>query len=526
MANRRDPRKALIEAIASFYDDPLGCTMFLFPWSTDKTIQFAKLQEPWKSRFGCDYGPDVWFCEMCDEITAFMRANPLQPPIPVDPFRYAVKSGHGIGKSAGVAFITWWLMNTHPFCVGTITANSLPQLKTKTWPELTKWYDRMITKDDFVILNSSQNRTIYRKGHKDTWHADAQSSVKENSEAFAGQHNASSTSFYIFDEASGIDNKIWEVAEGGMTDGEPYLFAFGNPVRNSGYFREIWRKFRKQWHRQSIDSREVQITNKKKLADDIATHGLDSDFARVRILGKFPESSSNQKIPYDILQAAFDRDTSWLRGDAKVMSLDVARGGDDNCVFAFRHGMHASSFKRVALPGADYRDSMKLVAKCQYFYEKFQPDYFFIDSTGVGGPVSDRLNQLGINNIAINFASASPDPHFANMRAYMADRFLQWLKNGGCLPFNEELEIETGAVEYTYDGKNREILIPKDQIKKEIGVSTDYFDAEMLLHAMPTPAKMDHVVGVKPRNDIIDPGNYNPFQSTIPYNGFYHPIER
>lgn len=504
-------QKKLVDIIGGFYDDPLGCTMFLFPWADDDALHFVKLQEPWRSRYNCDYGPDVWFCEMCDSITAYMRKNPLQPPNPVMPFRYAVKSGHGIGKSAGVAFITWWLANTHPYCVGTITANTLVQLKTKTWPELTKWYEKMITKDWFEIQNSSQNRTIFRKGHKDTWHIDAQSSAKENAEAFAGQHNASSTSFYIFDEASGLPDEVWEVAEGGMTDGEPYMFAFGNPTRNYGHFREIWRRYRNQWHRQSIDSRDVQITNKEKLKDDIATHGLDSDFARVRILGDFPNSSADQKIPLDILNAAFERDTSWLPGDAKVMSLDVARGGEDNCVFAFRHGQHGSSFKRQIFPGSDYRDSMKLVAKAQYLYNQFKPDYFFIDSTGVGGPVADRLNQLGFPAIPINFASASPDPHFANMRAYMADRFLQWLKAGGCLPYNEDLEIECGAVLYTYDAKNREILISKDKIKSEIGVSTDCFDAEMLLHAMPTPPKVHES---QYNNESITSNQaYDPFQS-------------
>jgi hypothetical protein len=57
---------------------------------------------------------------------------------------------------------------------------------------------------------------------------------EENSEAFAGQHAVNSTSFYIFDEASGVPNKIWEVSKGGMTDGEPMWFAFGKPQGRSG----------------------------------------------------------------------------------------------------------------------------------------------------------------------------------------------------------------------------------------------------------------------------------------------------
>lgn len=40
-------------------------------------------------------------------------------------------------------------------------------------------------------------------------------------------HAATSSPFYNFDEASAIPNKISEVAEGGLTDGEPFWFAFG-----------------------------------------------------------------------------------------------------------------------------------------------------------------------------------------------------------------------------------------------------------------------------------------------------------
>ena len=60
-------------------------------------------------------------------------------------------------------------------------------------------------------------------------------------EAFAGQHSAQSTPYYIFDEASGIDRIIFETAEGGLTDGEPFLFLFGNGTKNSGTFYESQR---------------------------------------------------------------------------------------------------------------------------------------------------------------------------------------------------------------------------------------------------------------------------------------------
>lgn len=56
--------------------------------------------------------------------------------------------------------------------------------------------------------------------------------------AFAGVHAATSTAFYIFDEASEIAKIILETAQGGLTDGEPMMFLFGNPTKPTGPFYE------------------------------------------------------------------------------------------------------------------------------------------------------------------------------------------------------------------------------------------------------------------------------------------------
>jgi len=53
----------------------------------------------------------------------------------------AVASGHGIGKSATVAWIILWAFCTYPDCRGVITANTETQLKTKTWAEVAKWFN-------------------------------------------------------------------------------------------------------------------------------------------------------------------------------------------------------------------------------------------------------------------------------------------------------------------------------------------------------------------------------------------------
>jgi hypothetical protein len=189
---------------------------------------------------------------------------------PVAPIRMDVVSGHGVGKSVLCAWVTHWIMSTRPRCRGTITANTFSQLSTKTWAAVQSWARLLINKHWFSLTGES----MYFRGQKDSWLVLAAACKEENSEAFAGQHALDSTSFYLFDEASAIPEKIWEVAEGGLTDGEPIFIACGNPTRPTGKFHRItFGNERERWTRFSVDSRHSRFTNKQQIAEWIADYG-------------------------------------------------------------------------------------------------------------------------------------------------------------------------------------------------------------------------------------------------------------
>jgi hypothetical protein len=102
----------------------------------------------------------------------------------VAPIREALSSGHGIGKSARVGWMVDWIMSTRPFCQGTVTANTITQLNTKTWAAIQSWTKLCRTAHWFEI-NADR---MWRIGHKEDWFCAPQSSKEQNSEAFAGQH--------------------------------------------------------------------------------------------------------------------------------------------------------------------------------------------------------------------------------------------------------------------------------------------------------------------------------------------------
>ena len=266
----RDANEAELQLatdLSNLFADPLGYVMYIFPWTSYQTIQLVELQSPYKERFsGCKYGPDVWACEFLDALGEEIKARKFDGRSAVDPIQMATASGHGIGKSVLVAWLIKFIMDTRPFSKGTVTANTAEQLKTKTWAELGKWHKLSLTEHWFIYNSGRGAMNLAHKKHKEEWRCDAQTCREENSEAFAGQHAASATSFYIFDEASAVPDKIFEVREGGTTDGEPMVFDFGNPTRNSGrFFEHCAGRFRHRYKVRCIDSRSVSITNKERI---------------------------------------------------------------------------------------------------------------------------------------------------------------------------------------------------------------------------------------------------------------------
>src|SRR4051812_19687945 len=220
-------------------------------------------------------GPDTWQAEFLTKIGDEVSGRAFDGTAPVKAIRFATSSGHGIGKSVVVAWIVDWIMSTRPNCQGTITANTITQLSTKTWAALTRW-TKLCKTGHWFEINADR---MFRIGHKESWFVAPQSSKEQNSEAFAGQHAADSSSFYIFDEASAVPDTIYEVAEGGLTDGEPMMFLFGNPTRSSGSFhRACFGSMRHRWSPIIIDSRTSRFTNKEQIAEWIQDYGLDSDF--------------------------------------------------------------------------------------------------------------------------------------------------------------------------------------------------------------------------------------------------------
>ena len=461
-----EQRKGFADAMAGYYFNPYAFVCDVFPWGVKGTPveHFA--------------GPKDWQKEVLLALGRELEERCFDGHTPVLPIYIAVASGHGIGKSALSAWIILWFTCTRTIPKGTVTANTATQLSSRTWGEVGKWHRMNSCLESFLkYKNSRAEMSIYNPDSKSNWKVDAFTARKENSESFAGQHNVTSSSLYLFDEASAVDKEIYEVAKGGLTDGEPIFILFGNPTRSTGDFRKCF-KAKSDWLTWKVDARSVEGANMSLFNQWIEEYGEDSDFVRIRVRGEFPKASVDQLIPEPVIDAAMARVTRPAEYESLPVTfgLDISGSGDDKTVLWMKQGTIAQElFAEVELNEVD-----DIVDKVLSFARIHNPDTVFVDITGVGWGTFTVLKKY-VRCVGINFAQKSSDPQYFNIRSEGYHRLRDWLKQGGDIPHDDEkLKEELEAIEYFQAGNGKVQLIDKKMIKRLLERSPDKADALML----------------------------------------------
>lgn len=442
-----DSERQLREEIAKCWDDPLRYVLLAFPWGVKGTA-LEKFPD----------GPDEWQRDQLNAIRDHIREG---KPISL---RDATTSGHGIGKSAETAWIILWFCSTRPHCAGRITAGTQAQLNSTTWRELSVWHKRAINEHWFKWTATR----FFAIESPETWGVTAIAWSEHNSDAFAGLH--AEHVLVIYDEASTVADIIWEVTEGAMTTPGAFWFVYGNPVRNTGRFRECFRSMRHRWNTRQVDSRTCRMTNKAEIEQWEEDYGEDSDFFRVRVKGQFPRASSSQLVSESVAEAARLRviPKRVYERYPVVIGVDVARYGDDRTVLIRRQG------PKVWMPDV-YRElsTMEVAAKAFEAWQEHKADAVCVDGVGIGAGVVDRLEELGVPVVDVQSAARAEDPRkYFNTRSEIWCRLADWLQDAS-LPDDKELIMEITAIEYGYNANMQIVVERTEELKKRINVSPD-----------------------------------------------------
>lgn len=390
------------------------------------------------------------------------------------PMRISIVSGHGIGKSALIAMIILWFLFVFPESQVPCTAPTAASLYDVLWRELAKWIDRMPR--EYAALYRWEANHIRMAEAPQTWFARAKTSSKENTEALAGVH--ADWVLVPVDEASGVEEPIFETMEGALTSGNVLVILISNGTRSIGYFYDTHHKDKERWQNYSFNSEESPRVDQKYVDAIIAKYGSDSVQYAIRVQGRFPADGLMDDAGYvqlfnekDLHLVPFDRE--WKPVGRVHGALDASGEGQDTSEWGVRDRMRAAI---VATEQTSTASSMAIrsLTVCDKF--GIDPIDFTVDAFGSGHAVSQEIalatakQQRPWRVTPINVGDQCDDEddkeQFINIRAMLYYRFLLWCRAGGEIMDAPRLKEELLSIRFKRTPAGKIQIMDKIAMKK------------------------------------------------------------
>ena len=459
--------------LLNFYHEPDRFVLELFPWG------FKEL----KNQF-----PRAWQLSYMEDLKEEIMKRGFTGGDSVPTIMFSTASGHEVGKSCLSAWLILFLHFTRPRSKGMVTAVTRSQLRGVTWAETEKWFRMNPAFNKFSEFSKAANNLrLSNRENPSGWTVRALTVEPHNAEAFQGQHAHGSTPFVLMDEASGIDDSIFETAKHGTRSGEGHLHLFGNMTQPSGFFQRSHYSDKDLFITRNVCRTKVFPGNEQDRIE-IKKYGWDSDYVRVRIRGLPPKLAATQYISWDAIDNAKSLGLSAQDDDPLIFGIDPAgEGGDSAVLFPVKGpvaeppGCPICTWETKHVPSLEKLISEKI--------EQYNPHVVFVDKTGMGIGVYQHLQEIWKGKIkGINFSQKVEQLGFPNERSYMYGRLKKKIEDGELqLPDNMKLRDELGAISYTITPTGDMLLDPKKEIKKRLGRSPDLADALALTQARIVP---------------------------------------
>ena len=411
--------------------------------------------------------------------------------------RVAVKSCTASGKTAVLAWMTFYFLICYPDCKGICTAPTAQQLHRVLRAEMAKWLNKM--KPPFNGFYEIMSEKVFIKGKKDTQFFSFVTGAAENKENFAGLH--ADKVVLLVDEGSALPSEIFDTLLGTLSSGDTCFALVSNPVRASGAFYDLFQNEADNWDLLTFTSYDSPNVDLEWIEEVIGYYGEDSDFVKMRILGEFPVLDSAQFIPTDSVDNAITNNLipQEYHHFPRALGVDVARFGDDCSTIVDRQGPKIHSIE-------SYK-GMDTVAFTRVVLEKYKSNNYsavFVDGIGLGAGVVDQLNHFNVPVVDVVVSQKSTDPKsYFNLRAQVYGRLRDWLVTAD-MPYDKELRNELLGINYSYNNKLQIILESKKDMKKRGLHSPDKADALSLTFANDIFQQSRYKVQARP----VRQGNY------------------
>lgn len=463
----------------------------------------------------------------------------------------AVQAAHGVGKTFIEACLALWFLMTHRNSIVITTAPTERQVREILWSEI----NNLIVKSG-LFIGGKDRLTGYAFGPR--WFATGITTIAGNDEdsavRFQGYH--ANHILVIVDEAVGIQPAIWEAIDGITSSKEAKILAVANPATPNCVFKEkidsrTWNVLKVsalnhpnvlqkkeiipgavsyEWIKDKIKMWCKEITNDQLLItnDNIfefgGKHYVPNNLFKWKVLGEFPEESTDTLIPRTAVQSAVQRGKKCTESECNecmeseygeknssysihsnhsthsthstncFMSIDVARFGSDSSVIALNRDNFITHYTFYNL------DTAKLTGEAINLIKKYKPAKVGVDCDGIGAGVYDNLNEAlssevidtelieihgGANAVSslsslgsLSSLSRKKDDEFMNLRAQIYWLLKEDIETLAIQPDEgNEIEIGLSSIKYFFNTKGKIQIESKDDIRKRLGRSPDAEDA-------------------------------------------------
>ena len=446
-------------------------------------------------------GKDPWSKQ--EEILESVRDNK----------RTTVRSCHAAGKTAVAAMTALHFLFCYPNSIVITTAPSWPQVKNLLWREIRSAHSENKRRRP-PGLGGECHLTGLEVGTN--WYAIGLST--NESERFQGFH--AEHILLIVDEASGVDQIIFNAAEGFLTSPGTRVLLIGNPTQLAGEFYQSFRSpLYHKIHISAFDSPNVTgeadrpyLVTAEWIEEHRIMWGEGSPLWFSRVLGDFPDQAEDALIPLGWIEAATEREPD---DGPCILGVDVARQGSDSSVIAVRRGGSV-----VNLLKTRKQDTMSVTGWVIDTARAEGAAEIRVDADGLGAGVFDRLKEQKFPAVEMHGgAKARDDEHFANARAEWYWGLRERMDPGQgatiALPKDDNLLGQLTAMKVQYTSRGQVKIESKDDMRRRGLPSPD--EADAVVYAMAGLRQpRSTLVNAKPAGKVVVPETVSGMQAGRP----------
>jgi hypothetical protein len=376
----------------------------------------------------------------------------------------------------------WFLFSFYPAKVVT-TAPTWPQVEKLLWSEITRAYNtsRFFLGGRLLQTDLKIDEEWFATGFSTRGKA---SEREYGAPKFQGYH--SENLLVILDEAPGVEHEIWTSIEGIIVSPNNKVIAVGNPTSPTGDFYDackspLWTKINvSSFDHPNVKENKIIVpgaVTKEWIEERRIDWGEDSPLWTAKVLGEFPIEGTDTLIPLMWAEACVNLNLS-TEGD-KRLGVDVARYGDDKTAIVEILGQVVQPIESV-----NKKDTNWTIGRVINKNNDLEYDYIGIDDTGVGGGVTDGLENEGLSISACNFGSSAIEKDkFENLKAEFYWNLREAIKKRELsLPDDKELINELCSLKFSYTRKGLIKIESKDDMKKRGLKSPDKADALVIAY--------------------------------------------